>query len=294
MAEDPYPTGPVKLMGNMRVGGTIDTYARTLARPLGDILGQPVVVVNKAGAGGRIGVMELKKAKPDGYTLMVFPSGPFVLDLHVKKVDYTLGDYTYIAAVNEAQPVFVTTPDKPYKNFKELVEYAKTHPGLTWGSLSQTDKSILWFIGQQEGIDWNPVPFKGGSAARPAILGGHVDFGFSAGGHYPLVEAGKLIILAQLGEKRSTTLPGVPTLKELGYNIATQDITLVAGPKGVPDFIVKKLSDALSKAVADPAYVDLLDNQFHAPRLFLRPDETENALKKQDEFVKKMIQRIGK
>jgi tripartite-type tricarboxylate transporter receptor subunit TctC len=209
--------------------------------------------------------------------------------MHAKKVNYSLDDFRFIATVNESQPVMVTTPDKPYKNFKELVQYVKTHSGVTWGSLGQLDKSMLRAVGEKEGLDWNPVPFKGGSAARPAILGGHVDFGFSAGGHYPLVEAGKLIILVQLGEKRSSELPDIPTLKELGYGVSTQDITIVAAPKGVPDSVVKKLSDALAKAVEDPAYVNLLKNQFHVPRLFLGPDETEKALKNQDIFYKSMI-----
>jgi len=292
IAAENYPTRPITLLGNMRAGGTIDTYARSLARPLGDILGQPVVVKTKAGAGGKIGIMELKKTKPDGYTIMIFPSGVFLISQYTQKVDYNLDDFKFIAAVNQSSPVFVTTPDKPFKTFKELIQYTKTHPGVTWGSLGEMDKAALNIVGKKEGgLDWNPVPFKGGSAARPAILGGHVDFGFSAGGHYPLVEAGRLIILAQFGGERNSTLPDVPTLTELGYDIAAQDPTVVAAPKGIPDYIVKKLSDALAKAVKDPAYVNLLDNQFHVPRLYLGPDDTIKRLRKSDAFYKNMLKK---
>jgi len=289
-----YPTKPITILLGYAAGGTADTMARVLAKPLGDLLGQPVMIVNKPGGGGGVAAMTLKNSKPDGYTLGITTAITFTFNPHAGKTEYSLDDFKYIAAVGEFQEAFVSIPEKPWKNFKELVEYCKKHPGLTWASMAPIDKVIMQYIGKKEGVEWNPVPTKGGAEVMTAVLGKHVDFGFSGGIHYSYVKAGKMIVLAGCGERRLMDFPEIPTLKELGYDVAVINVNMVAAPKGIPDFNVRKLVDTFSKAVKDPNYVDLLKNKLHFPPIFLGSEQLEKTLREQSEAYRKMVQFIEK
>jgi len=294
MGAGEYPTKPIKMLIGYRAGGTTDTMARVLSKSLGDILGQPVVVVNKPGGGGGVAATALKNSKPDGYTLCMTTALTYTFNPLVGKCKYTLDDFRFIAAVAKFQEAFISTPDKPWKDFKGLVKYAKKHPGLTWASMIALDKFILRYIGKKEGIEWYPVPVKGGAGVMAAVLGKHVDFGFSGGIHYSYAKAGKIIVLATPRPERLAAFPDVPTLKELGYDVTMLNFNMVAAPKGVPNPIVKKLADAFSKAVKDPTYVDLLKNKLHFPPIFLGPEELEKTLREQSEFYRKMIKSLEK
>jgi tripartite-type tricarboxylate transporter receptor subunit TctC len=249
---DEYPSKPIKMLVGYRAGGGADTMARLLAKPLGKILGQPVAVVNKPGGGGGVAATALKNSKSDGYTLCMTTAITYSFIPHVAKVQFTADDFQYVAAVAQFQEAFVARSDKPYKSFKELVEYAKTHPGLNYASITPLDKVFLKHVAKKEGIQWTPVPVKGGAGMVPAVLGGHVDFGFSGGIHYQHVKAGKMVVLAGLGRERLLAFPDVPTLKESGYDLVLVNCNMITAPKGVPDSIVKKLAKAISEAVKDP------------------------------------------
>ncbi|NTV58803.1 MAG: tripartite tricarboxylate transporter substrate binding protein [Deltaproteobacteria bacterium] len=273
-----FPTKPIEMQVAYAAGGLVDSMARAIAKNMEETLGQPVVVVNKPGAGGALGVTALKSAKPDGYTIGVVTGITLTYTPLVEKVSYSLDDFKYLASVGRFQEAFVAPPDKPYKNFKELVAYAKKNPGMTYASMNIIAENILTAVAKKEKIDWRAIPTKGGSEVMTAVVGKHVDFGFSGGIHPPFVKAGDMIVLAGLGKKRLLASPEVPTLIEYGYDLFFDNDNIIFAPKGIPDDVAKKLTAAIEKAAKDPKYVDLLQNKFLIPALCLTGDELTKSL----------------
>lgn len=289
-----YPDQPVKVLVGFKAGGSVDTMARMLAQKAGDALGQPIVLVNKPGGGGAIAAKETLHAKPDGYTLCFSVALTFAAWPYMTPVKYTEDDFTYIAAVGKFQEAFVSLPDKPWKNWKELIAYAKKHGPLNVAVMTPYDKQVLKYIAKKEGVEFNLVPTKGGAAIMTQILGNHVDFGFSGGIHYQYVKAGKMIVLAGHGEQRLVASPDVPTLKELGYKIALENYNVVAGPKGLPNEVVKKLDGAFAQGVKSPEYQDMMKNKLNFPTLYLGPTDLTVKIKEMGSEFKAMAEFLKK
>jgi tripartite-type tricarboxylate transporter receptor subunit TctC len=264
--------------------------ARVIAKSMEESLGQPVVVVNKPGAGGALGVTALKSAKPDGYTIGVVTGITLTYTPLVEKVSYTMEDFKYLASVGRFQEAFVAPPDKPYKNFKDLVAYAKKNPGLTYASMNPIAEYILTAIAKKEGLDWRAIPTKGGSEVMTAVMGKHVDFGFSGGIHTSFVKAGEMIVLAGLGKKRLLASPDVPTLIESGYDFFFDNDNIVYAPKGIPDDVAKKLTAAIEKAAKDPKYIELLQTKFFIPALCLTGEELGKSIQEGIKANQKFIE----
>lgn len=273
-----FPAKPIEMQVAYAAGGLADSMARAIAKNMEETLGQPVVVVNKPGAGGALGVTALKSAKPDGYTIGVVTGITLTYTPLVQKTNYSLEDFGYLASVGRFQEAFVAPPDKPYKTFKELVAYAKKNPGLTYASMHPIAENILTAIARKEGIEWRAIPTKGGSEVMTAVVGKHVDFGFSGGIHPPFVKAGDMIVLAGLGKKRLLASPDVPTLMECGYDLFFENDNILFVPKGIPDDVAGKLTAAIEKAAKDPKYVDLLQNKFLIPAVCLTGDELTKSI----------------
>jgi len=285
-----YPDRPVKILVGFRAGGSVDTMARLLSQKAGDILGQPIVVVNKPGGGGAIAAKETLRVKPDGYTLSFNIALTYAAWPYMTKVKYTEDDFTYIAAVSKFQEAFVSLPNKNWTDWKGLIAYAKKQGPLNVAVMTPYDKQVLRYIAKKEGVEFNLVPTKGGSAIMTQVLGNHVDFGFSGGIHYQYVKAGKMIVLVGHGQERLIGTPDVPTLKELGYNIALENYNVVVGPKGISDHITQKLDKAFSQAVQSSEYQDLMKNKLHFPALFLGPEELSLKIKAMSKDFKAMAE----
>jgi tripartite-type tricarboxylate transporter receptor subunit TctC len=273
-----FPTKPIEMQVAYAAGGLVDSMARAIAKNMEETLGQPVVVVNKPGAGGALGVTALKSAKPDGYTIGVVTGITLTYTPLVQKTNYSLEDFKYLASVGRFQEAFVAPPDKPYKNFKELVAYAKKNPGMTYASMNIIAENILTAVAKKEGIEWRAIPTKGGSEVMTAVVGKHVDFGFSGGIHPPFVKSGDMIVLAGLGKKRLLASPEVPTLIESGYDLFFDNDNIVFAPKGIPEDVAKKLTAAIEKAAKDPKYIELLQTKFFIPALCLTGEELAKSL----------------
>ena len=284
-----YPAAPVQMFVGYAPGGNVDAIARSVAKYMEPTLKQPVVVVNKAGAGGSLMVQQIKTAKPDGYTVGLTTGVTYTYNPLAQKVDYTIDDVKYVAAVTQMQEAFVSGSDKPWKDFKGLIEYSKKHPGLSYASQNPIADAILASIAKKESIDWTAIPVKGGAETITAILGKHVDFGFSGGIHTPQVKAGKMIVLCSLGDKRLIGSPNVPTLTELGYDIQFVTHNVIAVPKATPDNVVKILTAAVEKAMKDPALVDLFQNKMDIPAVYLGPEATEKHIRQQAAMMKGLI-----
>lgn len=249
---------PVKLIVPAPAGGTMDVVARILADQIAADIGQPVIVENKPGAGGAIGVQAMLATPPDGQTIMVTASNILTEIPHVMKTSFDpLKDVRPIATVARASMVLTGAPGLPAKDFAELSAYLKANPGkLSFASYSTGTASHYagMMLNQKLGVDLTHVPFPGSPPALMQLMGGNVTLMFDGlVTSLPFQKSGKLKIYAVATKNRSAQLPQVPTLAELGY--AEFDFSnwlgVVASGK-TPDAIADKINAAILKAAASP------------------------------------------
>ncbi len=260
-AKADWPEKPITLVVGFGAGGTTDVVARAVGEIVSKKLGQPVVVENRAGAGGAVASTALTKMRPDGYSLVATTSTTITLDPQVSQLGYTLDDFTYVAAVGEFPEAFIALPSKGWKTLNDAVTAAKASGRMSYASNTALDRMIAAAVAKKAGITLAPVPTRGGAEVVTQVMGGHVDLGYSSGAYYPQAKAGEVAVLAVLGERRVAGLPDVPTLLELGYGISSVNAILFVAPKSVPPEIKTKLEGAFAAAAADPAIVDLMEKR---------------------------------
>ena len=291
-----FPTKPIQIIVAQPPGGSTDILIRALAQDAKNYLKQDIVPVNKAGAAGTVGAMQVAAAKPDGYTLggnptAAFTIGPYLQDLSVDLVRETTPILSFAKFYGG---VFVKS-DSSFKTLKDLLEFAKKNPGkLTYGHPGVGTRShlIMEMIAAHEGIQINFVAFAGDAPEVAAILGGHVMAGGASAGTIwtSQIQAGALKFLA--AEERMYMFPEIPTLGELGYPFSLPIVLFVFGPKNLPEPVVSKLADAFGKAAESPAFKDLAKaNMVYAEKNIYREDlakflQTEKA--RTGEFIKKV------
>ena len=248
-AQGVYPNHPITFVCPWPAGGTADATMRALCAEASKVLGQPIVVENKPGAAGMLGTAAMLSARPDGYTIGQIPlSVTRFSQLGTFRFD-PLKDITYIARVNGQTFGMATRPDSRFKSIQDLVAYAKANPGqVTYSSAGVAGAT---HVGMEEfalkaGIQLNHIPFKGGSEALQALLGGHVDLLADSSSWAPMVESGKLRLLATWGEKR--TRFNAPTLREAGYDVVVDAPNGIGAPKGLDPAIHVRLREAFRKA----------------------------------------------
>ncbi|HEX2546343.1 MAG TPA: tripartite tricarboxylate transporter substrate binding protein [Ramlibacter sp.] len=284
-----FPDKPVTLVVPFPPGGSTDTIARALAPKLQEKLGGTWVVDNKAGATGTIGAALVKRAPADGHTLFVSSLGPFVIAPHlIKGVQYdALKDFDLLTVAVQAPNVLVVPAASPHKSVADVVAALKKEPKKMSfassgnGSSDHLTAELFW---QQTGTEGVHVPYKGGGPAMNDLLGGQVDASFqNINAVVQHVAAGKLRALAITSEKRSTLLPQVPTLGELGIKGAdVYSWQAVAAPKGLPADVRNKIHAALVASINDPAVKDKLVAQgfeivANTPEQFARFQASEFA-----------------
>ena len=255
-----YPERPVTLVVPFPPGGSTDMVARLLAKEMGDILHGTFVVENKPGATGTIGANIVKNAQPDGYTLLVSSLAPFAVNPFLQKsLPFDPAkDFDLLSVAVQAPNVLVANPAEPVNNVAELIAFVKKNPDQATfassgaGSSDHLTAELFW---QETGTHGVHVPYKGGAPAIQDLIAGHVHFSFqNINAVIPHIQAGKLKALAITGDKRSALLPNVPTLAEAGVkNANVYSWQAVAGPKGLPADVKKKLSDAIIASLKDPA-----------------------------------------
>lgn len=245
-----WPNRTVKVIVPFPAGSFTDTVARVLSERLTKALGQPVIVENKAGANGLIGVAEAARAAPDGYTLLVTNSSSITINPQIyKKATYKPSDLTPVTLVLQAPFILVANPEWARKNsidsVKDLVQFAAQNPGkLNYGSAGQGNIAHLGFaiFGNQTNTTATHIPYKSAAQAQLALLSGELDVGFDTWTALPHIASGKLKALATTSTKRMVQLPNVPTIEEAG--VAPFDVTFWIGmlaPAGTPPQIVQRL-----------------------------------------------------
>jgi len=258
-----YPARPVRLIVPFATGGSVDISSRILAGPLTEILGQQIVVDNRAGASGSIGANMVAKAAPDGYTLLAGSSGSVTANRAIySKLPYdSLRDFAPISMINVTPMVVVTYPGLPVTSIRDLVELARSQPGkITVGSagIGSSNHLALELFQSMAGVKLLHVPYKGTGAVYTDLIGGQVQAMFdqiaSSIGH---IQGGKLRALGVTSLHRSTVLPSIPTLDESGikgYEAAS--FTGVLAPAGTPQPVLDRLHAAVVKAARMPAVTE--------------------------------------
>ena len=291
----PFPNRPIRLIIAFPAGGPTDITMRQLAENAAKILGQPVVIDNKPGAGGALPATMLQTVPADGYTLAQTPLGVFRLPYTTKINWDPVKDISYILNVTGYAFGIVVPTDGPIKTWADFVAYARANPGkLTYGSTGTLTSPHLTteLIAQQLGIQLNHIPYKGSADLMASILGGNIMAAADSTGFASQVAAGKLRVLNTWGDKRLEKFPDAPTLRELGINIVQNSPFGIGAPRGTPPEVAQRLHDAFKRAMEDPSYVQALARFDMVPIYMSSAGYTKFA---QDTFAteKALIEKLG-
>ncbi len=254
-----YPSKPIRIVVPFAPGGNIDINARIIAPGLSELLGQPVIVENRTGAGGRIGSTVVAKSPPDGYTLLLGAPGTLVAQpVFHDDIEYQpLRDFVYTSRISLVASAVSVHPSLPVRSVKELIALSRVRPGaLLMGSAGQGSGGHLMgeLFQSMAKVKFTHVPYKGGVAASVDLVSGQIQLAFdqvSSSG--PFIKAGKIRALAVTTPQRSKLLPDVPTIDESGvrgYDYSTW--TTLGIPAATPKDAVQKLRDAVDAVIAQP------------------------------------------
>jgi len=300
-AQDAYPSRPISMVVPFPPGGVADTVGRPVAEALGRIMGQPVVVENKAGAGGGVGMAHAAKAKPDGYTLLLALSSVTIIPEADKVLErspmYRLDQLVPVARFTADPTVLVVRADSPWKTFREFMDYVKARPGaITFGSSGNygTMHVPIEMLKQASNTFMVHVPYTGAGPAVVGLLGGQVDA--LATGPATIVQhvkAGKLRALAHWGHGRLGPLPDVPSLTELGYKVEFSQWAGLFAPAGTPEPVLAKLREAAKKAAEDERVVRTIGTA-GTPIQYLDAPQFAKFVQDDAAAMAGVVKRIGK
>lgn len=290
LAEETFPSQPIKLVVGFPPGGPTDIVARVVAQSLGKELKGAVIIDNRGGAGGIIGAEAVAKAKPDGYTLLmaVESSQTRGKALNPSLPYDQVKDFTYIRNIAKQRNLVVVNPDVPINSIKELISYAKANPGKlntggTFGATSHIGGSLFDAL---NGTELTFVNYKGGAQPISDLMAGQVQVGFfteaTVAQH---IRAGKIKALAVAAPERSPAFPNLPTIQEAGGK--PMDLSPwfgIAAPAGTPNAVTKKIAAALDKVVATPEFLAQLETLGAVPVKDSSPELYSKQVAREIEF----------
>lgn len=256
-AEAPYPNQPIKLIVPFPAGSSSDVTARAIAQKISSPLGQPIVIDNRPGANGGIGMQAVARSKPDGYTLVVGTgSSTVVPPIIAKQVPVDLfKDFVPVATMANTPLLLTVASDSPFTSVADLVAAAKKSPGtLTYGNSAGLYRIAMEALNTQAGIDLLAIPFKGPSQASTELLAGRLSVTPDAlGAAGPMLQGKRMRALAILGSNRTPALPDTPTMQELGYKDFVFNGWLgILAPTGTPQPVIERLHKEIAEAVKSP------------------------------------------
>jgi len=300
-AQEKYPNRPITIIAPFPPGGVADLTARPVAAAMEKVLKNPVVVVNKTGAAGAVGMSFVANSKPDGYNLLMALSSISIIPeadkLFDRKPAYTMDQLVPIALISADPTIFVVSADRPWKSARELVDDAKKRPGQISFSSSGVYGTLhmaMEMLSHAGAISLKHVPYSGAGPALTAILGGHVDTLASGPAVViPHIKAGKLRPLAGWGAKRIQSLPDVATFKELGYDIEFYIWAGLFAPRGTPEPVIKSVRESVRQAVNTPEFKTAME-KLETPIAYLDAPEFQKFWDKDAKMLAAAIKRVGK
>lgn len=301
LAQEPFPSKPITIVVPFPPGGQADLSARPLAASMSQLLKQPVVVLNRAGASGAIGHRAVATAAPDGYTVLVtlvsVHALPMVDELFGRKPQYTMDQLAPLALLVADPPVLVVGADKPWKSVKELVDDAKKRPDdivFSHSGLYGPSHLPMEMLLNAAGIKMRGLPAVGGGPTMALVLGGSAAMWASPPAMaVSQVSAQKLRPLATFGAKRHPAFPEVPTLKELGYDIEYYVWSGMFAPAGTPEPVMRTLREAIRQGVASPEFTNAMQ-KLRSPPAYLDAPQFAEFLAQDAARLRQAIQKIGK
>ncbi len=296
-AQTKFPDRPIRMIVPWPAGGATDVQMRALCEIASRRLGQPVVVENRTGASGTMGAMALAaESRADGYLLSQMGLAVYRNPLLTPRPAYDpTRDFTWIIHLTGYLAGVAVRADAPWQTLGELLAAVRANPGkLAYGSPGAGSASHLTMeeIAMREGLDWLHVPFRGAPDNIQALLAGHTQFMVESSAWAPLVEDGRLRLLATFSSVRAKRFPNVPTLREAGVEVNGDQPYGLAGPKNMDPEVVRILHDAFKEALHDPAHVAILD-RFDMPVLYADSATYTEMARRQFESDRVLIQRLG-
>lgn len=259
-----FPSRPIQLIVPFGAGGSTDVVARALAKAAEDELGQPVVVLNKAGAGGAIALSEVQRAKPDGYTLSLFTASGTTVTPFMQKVTYDpLKDFSPVMSFGGYTTYLAVAADSPLKTFEDLTSKIRQNPdkvviGITTkGAVNHLGAARL--MGERQ-LKVDYVPMNSGAELITALLGGHLEVASISGEIAPQVKAGKLRALVSFTREQFSEMKDVPSIQQNGSNWELDSWLGIAAPAKTPEPIRQRLEAAFMKAAKDPAFLRVMND----------------------------------
>ena len=256
-----FPAKNVKLIVPFSAGGGTDAVGRALANAAEKYLGQPVVVINKTGGSGAVGMTEGAVSKKDGYTVtMITREIAWLPQMGLAQI--TPDNFDVIGLVNQDPAIVLVKPDSPFKDVKQILEAARKDPQSVKFASTAKPNFYLLALELNQNVSFNQIPYNGAAEAIPAVMGGHVDFTMvNPGEAIAQLNAGQLVGLGLCSDVRSPALPDVPTMMEQGIDVVTGTWRGLAVPKGTPEAVRKTLEEGFAKAVADPEFVQFMEKR---------------------------------
>ena len=294
----PYPNRPIKIIVPTPAGGPVDVMARLLANALPPVLGQNVIVENRAGAGNTLGSKVAAAADPDGYTLLVSAASGLIMSPMVyKSAGYDENSFAPIALVAETPQVLVAHPAAPFSSVAELVAYAKANPGklnYSTGGAGTLPHLTAELFKQLAGVDIVHVPYKGGGPALSDVVAGQIQMTFdTVGTSVQFIRDGRLKALAVSNPTRLAEMPNVPTMPELGYPAINSGAWVaILAPLGTPPAITARLNQATNDALASATMAEPLARLGAQPRGG-SPDDLARHMKAEHAKWEPIVAKLG-
>lgn len=275
-AQGTYPDRAVRLFLPAAPGGAGDVVIRAVVSAASRSLGQPFIPDHRPGAGGTLAARALQQARPDGHTLAAMLVTVFRMRLlFPHQVDFDpRSEFTWVIQLAGLLMGVVVRADSPWRSFREFLDHARANPGrISYGIPGANSTELpLEILAQEQGIEWSAIPFRAGTEALQALLGGQVDAIADTSGWMPHVEAGHLRLLVTYGDERAPRFREIPTLREFGINWPVDSAFGIVGPRGMDAAITRKLHDALRPALSDPTVVSALE-RYHMSVAYLGSDD---------------------
>lgn len=299
VAAEAYPSKPINFIVAVEAGADGDVLVRPLMQRVSQMLGQPIVIINKPGGGSSIGYRELHQAKPDGYTLGWGSATIITNKLQgVSPLDYR--DFTQLGGYATFYPIMIaaTKSKQTFNTVQEAINFAKANPGKV--TLSTAGVGQSWWVAAMSflsgtGLDMNSIPQPGAGAMTVAqVAGGHAELGIAAlGSAKAMVDAGQVKFIATLGDSRAPApFDKVPTVRELGYDVSWESMNFVFGPPKLPKEVVSVMVAAIEKAAREPEFIKFVNDR-NARWEYVAPEKIAPLFDKRRDAVREIMRKAG-